>query len=64
MSKRTDNRYAIRREEDDKWTVYDVFTGMAAAWEGRMLQDLDISDAGDLVDLMNSRDADRRRSVP
>jgi hypothetical protein len=64
MSKRTDNRYAVRREENDKWTVYDVFTGMATAWEGRMLQDLDVSDASDLVDLMNSRDADRRRSVP
>jgi hypothetical protein len=64
MNKRTDNRYAARREENSKWTVYDVFTGMATAWEGRMLQDLDADDANDLVDLINSRDVDRRKSIP
>lgn len=64
MTRRTDNRYDARREEDGTWTVYDIFTGTATLWENRILHGLDADDADDLVDLMNSRNADARRSIP
>lgn len=47
------NRYDIRKEDDDTWTVFDIFTGAPAIAEGEILAGLEMEDADDLVDLLN-----------
>lgn len=54
-------RYDLRREEDGTWTVYDVFTGWAADLPSAgPAVGLDMEDADDLVDLLNTLDRERR----
>lgn len=61
MSKpRADNRYDMRRETDDTWTVYDIFTGLPAEVSGIPQDHLDMEVADDLVDLLNAEYIARR----
>lgn len=53
-------RYDVRHEDDGLWTVYDVFTGQAAVYEDRTTTNLDMDDAINLSDLLNTIDFDRR----
>lgn len=52
-------RYDLRQEADNTWTVFDVFTGLPVLVDERCLIGLDLDDADDAVDLLNL--ADRRR---
>ncbi|ESY73717.1 hypothetical protein X743_08755 [Mesorhizobium sp. LNHC252B00] len=53
-------RYDLRKEHDESWTVFDVFTGQPAVYEGHEAIDLDMEYADDLVDLLNAVDLKRR----
>ncbi|MGG6894808.1 MULTISPECIES: hypothetical protein [Rhizobium] len=53
-------RYAVRREMDSSWTVYDVFTGVSAkpsTWE---LENLPEKEARVFCAILNEKDAARR----
>ncbi|MER9328532.1 hypothetical protein [Mesorhizobium sp. M0488] len=53
-------RYDLRKEADESWTVFDVFTGLPAVYEGYEAVDLDWEYADDLVNLLNAEDLKRR----
>lgn len=46
-------RYAMRKQPNGLWTVYDIFTGQPARIRGAAQTDLGIEWADDLVELMN-----------
>lgn len=56
------SRYDMRKEADDTWTVFDVFTGLPAEVNGVPLAMLDIEEADDAIDLLNTLDGQRRNS--
>lgn len=60
MTQPTENRFSLRREEDASWTVFDIFTGEPAVWNDKLLIGLDMDDADDLVDLLNTLYINRR----
>ncbi|MBD9636056.1 hypothetical protein IB277_07085 [Ensifer sp. ENS07] len=49
----TENRYDLRKEPDDTWTVFDIFTGMPAQVNDVEQIGLELEQADDLVDLLN-----------
>ncbi|WP_162771270.1 hypothetical protein [Rhizobiales bacterium] len=49
----TENRYDLRKESDDTWTVFDIFTGMPALVNEVEQVGLELEQADDLVDLLN-----------
>lgn len=53
-------RYDVRQEPDESWTVFDVFTGLPAVYEGYQAVDLDMEYADDLVELLNAVDLKQR----
>jgi hypothetical protein len=53
-------RYAVREEEPDSWTVYDIFTGWPAQFEGRRTVEMEVRDADGLAELMNLQDLAKR----
>ncbi len=55
-------RYDIRKEADETWTVIDVFTGLPVLIDGRSMVKLEMDEADDIVDLLNLADK-RRRSA-
>ncbi|HEV7436566.1 MAG TPA: hypothetical protein VGO22_17125 [Pseudorhizobium sp.] len=60
MNSKPDIRYDMRKEPDDTWTVYDIFTGKAAEVNGVPQDGLDMETADDLVDLLNAEYIARR----
>lgn len=60
MAKAT-SRYAVRREKDHTWTVYDVFTGVAAKPSTWFLVNLTQEQADIYCAVINAKDAERRR---
>ena len=53
-------RYAVREDDPDSWTVYDIFTGWPAQFEGRRTVEMDVRDADGLAELLNVQDLARR----
>jgi hypothetical protein len=50
-----DTRYNMRKNQDDEfWTVYDIFTGLPAVVNGTGLHACEMEEADDLVDLLNA----------
>jgi hypothetical protein len=55
-------RYDMRRDEDG-WTVFDIWTGWPALIKDTEQTGLDIEQADDLVDLLNTLN-ERREPLP
>ncbi|KAA1184610.1 hypothetical protein FP026_04335 [Rhizobium tropici] len=53
-------RYAVRREMDLSWTVYDLFTGMPAKPSTWALENLPEKEARVFCAILNEKDAARR----
>ncbi len=53
-------RYAVRREIDSSWTVYDVFTGAPAKPSNWRLENLPEKEARVFCAILNEKDAARR----
>ncbi|MFP3547321.1 hypothetical protein SB748_28325 [Rhizobium sp. SIMBA_035] len=56
------NRFGVRLEGDGTWTVFDVFTGWPADYDGRFLDGLDQGPANSLCAVVNALDKRRRRT--
>lgn len=57
----SDTRYGMRKNDHDEyWTVFDVFTGLAAEVNGNPMDALEMEEADDLVDLLNAQYVGRR----
>lgn len=54
------NRYALRMELPQSWTIVDVFTGQPAVVRQRVMVGMSARDAEDMVVEMNVRDVKRR----
>lgn len=54
------NRYALRMELPQSWTIIDVFTGQPAVVRQRVMVGMSLRDAEDMVVQMNVRDVKRR----
>ncbi|WP_454817341.1 hypothetical protein [Labrys neptuniae] len=58
-----ERRYDLRAEEDDTWTVFDVFTGLPAMVDGFEATGFEVEEAGDLLAMLNAADFERRREA-
>jgi hypothetical protein len=56
-----DIRYDMRETGNGYWTVYDIFTGETAVVNDVVMDNLDIEEADDLVDLLNTEYRERRK---
>lgn len=56
-----DHQYGRRIEMDQSWTVYQVFTGIAARADGRRMTGLNRLEATDCMLSLNLRNAQRRK---
>ncbi|QEN85741.1 hypothetical protein FZC33_05775 [Labrys sp. KNU-23] len=56
-------RYNLRREDDGKWTVFDIFTGLAAVIDDFEVTGFEVDEAGDLLEKLNTADVERRRQA-
>ncbi|CCV05582.1 conserved hypothetical protein [Mesorhizobium metallidurans STM 2683] len=54
------NRYALRKEQPDSWTVFDVFTGQPVEFKHQVMVGMNTRDADAMVDRLNSQDVKRR----
>jgi len=54
------NRYALRMEQPDSWTIFDIFTGQPVELKHQVMGGMDIRDAEAMVERLNSRDVKRR----
>lgn len=54
------NRYALRMEQPDSWTIFDIFTGQPVEFKHQVMVGMDIRDAEAMVERLNSRDVKRR----
>ncbi|ESZ28732.1 hypothetical protein EOA13_10030 [Mesorhizobium sp. M7A.F.Ca.US.011.01.1.1] len=59
----TSQRYDLRKEPDETWTVFDVFTGQPADAWGAPAEYLDEEYSRDLVSVLNLVDL-KRRAAP
>ncbi|QRM47729.1 hypothetical protein [Rhizobium sp. BG4] len=57
------DRYSIRREHDGSWTIFDLFTGLAAEYYGRTTTLMDEGGSKSLCIVMNALDKQRRRQT-
>ncbi|RUU04683.1 hypothetical protein EOD23_16315 [Mesorhizobium sp. USDA-HM6] len=57
------NRYALRRDKPNSWTVFDVFTGQPAESEQKPTVGIKTRRAQDLVARLNSQDVRRREEA-
>ncbi|TPJ43808.1 hypothetical protein [Mesorhizobium sp. B2-7-1] len=57
------NRYALRMDEPNSWTVFDVFTGQPAEFEQKPTVGIRTRHAEKLVAQLNSQDAQRREQA-
>ncbi|MGJ4860540.1 hypothetical protein AB4037_30450 [Labrys sp. KB_33_2] len=56
-------RYNLRKEDDGKWTVFDIFTGLAAVIDDFEVIGFEVDEAGDLLEKLNTADVERRRQA-
>lgn len=56
-------RYDMRKEKDETWTVFDIFTGEPAEVNDVPQEGLEMEQSDDLVDLLNYLYV-KRRSGP
>jgi hypothetical protein len=56
-------RYDVRKEDDGKWTVFDVFTGFPATIDDLEVIGFEANQASDLLDMLNAADLERRRET-
>jgi hypothetical protein len=54
-------RYDLRKEIDGTWTVFDIATSVPAEINGVPIMCLDIEEADDAIDLLNTLDIARQR---
>ena len=54
------DRYTIRKEENGTWSVVDIFTGLPAVVRDVVLIRMEMEEADDMVDLLNTLDRKRR----
>ncbi|UVK38138.1 hypothetical protein LHFGNBLO_005273 [Mesorhizobium sp. AR10] len=54
------NRYALRMEQPDSWTIFDIFTGQPVELKDQVMVGMNLRDADAMVDRLNSRDVKRR----
>lgn len=57
------DRYALRMEQPDSWTIFDVFTGQPVELKHQVMVGMNTRDANAMVDRLNSRDVRRRAKV-
>lgn len=55
-----DDRYTLCRQANGTWSVVDIFTNFPAIVEGRVMIGMDMEEADDMVDLLNTLDRERR----
>ena len=53
-------RCDVRLERNGTWTVYDIFSDLAVAWQGLRLDHLRVDQAFSIVDEINHLDMLRR----
>jgi hypothetical protein len=56
-------RYHLRKEIDGTWTVFDIFTGLPTEINGVPIMRLDIEEADDAIDLLNTLDVERQQNT-
>ncbi|MEP6565905.1 MAG: hypothetical protein ABJB10_12270 [Mesorhizobium sp.] len=54
------NRYALRMDQPDSWTIFDIFTGQPVELKHQVMVGMDMRDAEAMADRLNSRDVKRR----
>jgi hypothetical protein len=57
------DRYSNRREHDGSWTIFDIFTGLAADYHGRPTTLMHEEESRSLCIVMNALDKQRRRQT-
>ncbi|MER9950097.1 hypothetical protein [Mesorhizobium sp. M0047] len=57
------NRYALRMDRPDSWTVFDVFTGQPAESNNRVMVGINAGEADEMVGRLNDQDAKRREQA-
>ncbi|MER9332253.1 hypothetical protein [Mesorhizobium sp. M0488] len=57
------NRYALRMDRPDSWTVFDVFTGQPAESNNRVTVGINAGEANEMVGRLNDQDAKRREQA-
>ncbi|WP_217577831.1 hypothetical protein [Mesorhizobium sp. GbtcB19] len=57
------NRYALRMDRPNSWTVFDIFTGQPAEVERKVMVGIKTRRAEKLVVEMNTQDARRREQA-
>ncbi|ESW65204.1 MULTISPECIES: hypothetical protein [unclassified Mesorhizobium] len=54
------NRYALRMDEPESWTIFDIFTGQPVELKQQVMVAMNLRDAEAMADRLNSRDVKRR----
>lgn len=54
------NRYALRMNEPNSWTIFDIFTGQPAEFEKMTMIGIKTRRAEKIVSELNAQDARRR----
>ncbi|MER9910438.1 hypothetical protein NKJ71_07245 [Mesorhizobium sp. M0050] len=54
------NRYALRMDEPESWTIFDIFTGQPVDLKQQVMVAMNLRDAEAMADRLNSRDVKRR----
>ncbi|WP_214477435.1 hypothetical protein [Mesorhizobium sp. dw_380] len=57
------NRYALRMDHRDSWTVFDVFTGQPAETDHKIMVGINASEADEMVGRLNDQDTKRREQA-
>ncbi|BCG95673.1 hypothetical protein [Mesorhizobium sp. 131-2-1] len=57
------NRYALRMEGRNSWTVFDIFTGQPAEFEQKLMVGIRTHRAEKTVVKLNAQDAKRREEA-
>ncbi|MBB4001581.1 hypothetical protein [Aurantimonas endophytica] len=55
-----DDRYTLRKDPDGTWRVVDIFTDLPAVVHSQVMILMDMEEADDIVDLLNTLDRKRR----
>jgi 1,2-phenylacetyl-CoA epoxidase PaaB subunit len=57
------NRYALRMDHPDSWTVFDVFTGQPAECDHKIMVGINAGEADEAVRRLNDLDVRRREEA-
>jgi hypothetical protein len=57
------NRYALRMEQPESWTIFDIFTGQPVDTDQQIMVGMNASDAEEMHDRLNRRDVERRATA-